>query len=201
MERISAIAEVGENIVKGLWEGIKNVGAWIKEKISGFFDGIVDGIKDFFGIESPSKLMRDQIGKNIALGVAEGIEDNGDAVSDAMQDMADTVADTEIPPPEIPEFDLPDYTPVRIPVTIEPELDSIDPEFSFDGVQRSLHMNGEQTVIMAVDPEMMAKLDQILGAVQDGKEILLDGDALVGGTAGKYNTAFGEMQVLSERSV
>lgn len=201
MERISAIAEVGENIVKGLWEGIKNVGAWIKEKISGFFDGIVDGIKDFFGIESPSKLMRDQIGKNIALGVAEGIEDNGDAVSDAMQDMADTVADTEITPPEIPEFDLPDYTPVRIPVTIEPELDSIEPEFSFDGVQRSLHMTSDQTVIMTVDPEMMAKLDQILGAVQDGKEILLDGDALVGGTAGKYNTAFGEMQVLSERSV
>lgn len=203
MERISAIAEVGENIVKGLWEGIKNVGAWIKEKISRFFDGIVDGIKDFFGIESPSKLMRDQIGKNIALGVAEGIEDNGDAVSDAMQDMADTVADTEITPPEIevPDFDLPDFAPVKIPVSVEPELDSIEPEFSFDGVQRSLHMTSEQTVIMAVDPEMMAKLDQILGAVQDGKEILLDGDALVGGTAGKYNTAFGEMQVLSERSV
>lgn len=202
-DRISAIADVGSRLIEGLWQGIKDMGAWIHDKIAGFFDGIVDGIKDFFGIESPSKLMRDQVGKNIALGVAEGIEDGENTVSDAMQDMADTVADTEITPPEIPEFDLPDYpdTPVKIPLTIEPELDGIDPEFSFDGVQRSLHMNGEQTVIMAVDPEMMEKLDQILSAVQNGKEILLDGDKLVGGTADRYNSAFGEMQVLSERSV
>lgn len=202
-DRISAIADVGSRLIEGLWQGIKDMGAWIHDKIAGFFDGVVDGIKDFFGIESPSKLMRDQVGKNIALGVAEGIEDGENTVSDAMQDMADTVADTEITPPEIPEFDLPDYpdTPVKIPLTIEPELDGIDPEFSFDGVQRSLHMNGEQTVIMAVDPEMMEKLDQILGAVQAGKEILLDGDKLVGGTADRYNSAFGEMQVLSERSV
>lgn len=201
----------GKDLIQNFIDGCKE--AW--NKWEHFWEGIGEDIYDFLHHSTPEKgplkdddewgadFMENFIGgaaskEDELIDTVEGIATD---VEDAMQDMADTVADTEITPPEIPEFGLPDYTPVRIPVTIEPELDGIDPEFSFDGVQRSLHMNGEQTVIMAVDPEMMAKLDQILGAVQAGKEILLDGDALVGGTVGKYNTAFGEMQVLSERSV
>lgn len=38
--------DIGENIVKGLWEGIKNMTGWIKDKISDFAGGIVDGMKD-----------------------------------------------------------------------------------------------------------------------------------------------------------
>ena len=86
---ISDMAEVGLDLVKGLWNGIKDAGAWILEKIKGFAGDIVDGIKGFFGIASPSKVFRDQIGKNLALGMAEGIEDNADAPLDAMSDLSD----------------------------------------------------------------------------------------------------------------
>ncbi|GHV25065.1 hypothetical protein FACS189465_2800 [Clostridia bacterium] len=77
---------IGEDLVKGLWNGIKNVKDWIMGKISGFVSTITDGIKGFFGISSPSKVMRDQVGKNLALGIGEGFSDEMKAVTEEMQD-------------------------------------------------------------------------------------------------------------------
>lgn len=150
-ERISAIADVGARLIEGLWQGISDMGAWIKSKISGFFDGIVDGIKDFFGIASPSKLMRDQIGKNIALGVAEGIEDNGDTVSDAMQDMAADVADTDFTPPDIPEMELPDVP--EIPpqeIRYESEVDAPEiPEIPVQHIEFDSNLDNLDTLLQS----------------------------------------------------
>ena len=191
-DRISAIADVGSRLIEGLWNGIKDMGAWIHDKIAGFFDGVVDGIKDFFGIQSPSRLMRDVIGKNLALGIADGITGNADAVDSALQDMADDIANTQISPPEIPAQ------------TVDMSADfgrGSEPDIALDRFTRSMQLTGTVTQVVMLDTGTMEKLDQILGAVQDGKEILLDGDKLVGGTADRYNSAFGEMQVLSERSV
>lgn len=64
--------DIGSDIVKGIWEGIKSMGRWIKGKVTGFFDDILGGAKDFLGIQSPSKLFSDVIGKNMALGIGEG---------------------------------------------------------------------------------------------------------------------------------
>lgn len=72
---------LGTDIVKGLWNGINDMAGWIGKKIKSFGDGVLSGIKDFFGIESPSKLMRDEVGKNLALGVGEGFERNIDGVN------------------------------------------------------------------------------------------------------------------------
>lgn len=71
---IPDIAKVGADIVRGLWEGIKGLGSWLGEKIKGFGNTIVSSFKNFFGIASPSKLMKKQIGENIAAGIGEGIE-------------------------------------------------------------------------------------------------------------------------------
>lgn len=72
---ISKIADVGGDMIKGLWEGIKNMGSWIGEKIKGFGKGVLDNLKSFFGIASPSKLMENVIGKNLALGIGVGFDD------------------------------------------------------------------------------------------------------------------------------
>lgn len=72
---LSDMADIGLNLIKGLWNGIKDAGAWLRDKISGFFGGVVDSIKDFFGIASPSKLMRDQVGKFIAQGIWVGFNE------------------------------------------------------------------------------------------------------------------------------
>lgn len=72
---VKDMGECGLNLIKGLWNGIKDAGAWLRDKISGFFGGVVDSIKDFFGIASPSKLMRDQVGKFIAQGIWVGFQE------------------------------------------------------------------------------------------------------------------------------
>ena len=56
---ISQIVQVGGNLIKGLWHGISDAGAWLWDKISGFFGNVVSSIKNFFGISSPSSLCRD----------------------------------------------------------------------------------------------------------------------------------------------
>ena len=68
----SNMADVGKNIVEGIWNGIKNAKDWLLDKIKSFAHTITDGIKDFFGIESPSKVMRDQVGKYMAQGIGVG---------------------------------------------------------------------------------------------------------------------------------
>ena len=73
---VANISEIGQNIVNGLWAGIEGMGAWIKEKVSGFFSGIVDNVKNLLGIHSPSTVFSD-VGVNIVNGVWEGIKAMG----------------------------------------------------------------------------------------------------------------------------
>lgn len=70
------MVSIGANVVKGLWNGIGNAKDWVLSKIKGFGDSILSGIKSFFGIHSPSKVMEKEVGKNLALGVAQGITKN-----------------------------------------------------------------------------------------------------------------------------
>ena len=74
VNKVADMASAGLDLIKGLWNGIKDAKQWLKNKISGFFDGVVDGIKDFFGIHSPSKLFF-EIGGYLDEGFIEGIDD------------------------------------------------------------------------------------------------------------------------------
>ncbi len=73
---IGDLVSVGADLIHGLWNGIASVKDWIISKVTGFGRSILDGLKSFFGIKSPSKVMEVQIGKNLALGVAKGITKN-----------------------------------------------------------------------------------------------------------------------------
>lgn len=83
---MSKVKEVGKNLIKGLWNGIKDMGSWIAGKIKGFGESVLGGIKDFFGINSPSKVMEEQVGQNLALGIGEGFEKNIGAVNKEITD-------------------------------------------------------------------------------------------------------------------
>lgn len=88
---VSKFFEIGVNLIKGLWDGIVSVGKWLWDKISGFFGGIVDGIKDFFGIHSPSTLFKNAIGKQLALGVGLGFTDE---MPNVIRDMENALPDS-----------------------------------------------------------------------------------------------------------
>ena len=82
--------DIGKNIVEGLWNGIKGMGSWIKDKIKDFSKGIVDGMKKALGIHSPSRVFKEAVGKNIALGIGEGFTDEMKNVTSDMQDAIPT---------------------------------------------------------------------------------------------------------------
>ncbi len=73
-ESVQKMKDIGVNMIEGIWNGILQMKDWINEKVSGFFGGIVDGVKDTLGIHSPSKVFA-EIGKFSALGVGEGFDD------------------------------------------------------------------------------------------------------------------------------
>lgn len=70
----SKVMSIGSDIVSGVWNGIKNAAGWFTDQVKGFFSGIVDGVKDALGIGSPSKVFRDEIGKWLPPGVAQGFK-------------------------------------------------------------------------------------------------------------------------------
>ena len=74
--RVDNFSDLGYNIIAGIWNGIDNATDWLIGQFSGFKDSVLGGLESLFGIASPSKLMRDQIGKNLALGIGEGFEEN-----------------------------------------------------------------------------------------------------------------------------
>lgn len=80
---------VGQDIVRGLWNGINDMTAWIAEKIQSFCSNALDAIKAFFGIQSPSRVMADEVGKNLALGIGKGFEDNISGVNDTITKAMD----------------------------------------------------------------------------------------------------------------
>lgn len=89
------IKSIGSNIVNGIWQGIKSMAGWLWDKVSGFFGGIVDGVKDFLGIASPSKVFA-EIGKFSAAGIGVGFDKEFASVADDVQKKMESLADNSI---------------------------------------------------------------------------------------------------------
>lgn len=81
-------ASLGKDIINGIVSGLKAAGGAIGNMLIGLAKNAFSGIKSFFKIGSPSKLMRDEIGRYIPEGVAVGIEANADSVYKAMDDLS-----------------------------------------------------------------------------------------------------------------
>lgn len=86
------MTSIGRDIVEGIWKGISGAGSWLKNQISGFANGVISGFKNAFKIHSPSRLMRDEIGKFLPEGIAVGIEANANSVYDSLDNLAVTSA-------------------------------------------------------------------------------------------------------------
>lgn len=67
------MAEIGSNIVSGIWNGISSGWDWLKDKVSSVAGSLLQGAKDALGIKSPSRLFRDLVGKMIPQGIGVGI--------------------------------------------------------------------------------------------------------------------------------
>ena len=93
---IPAIRTAGVNIIKGLWSGAASMVNWVVEKFKGLGKSILKGIKNALGIHSPSRVFRDEVGKNIVLGIADGITGNASIVDAAMNTINGKLTTTPI---------------------------------------------------------------------------------------------------------
>ncbi|MFB6816270.1 phage tail tape measure protein [Streptomyces sp. NPDC056347] len=78
----------GKDLVIGLWNGIVGMGGWLKDKLFSWAKSAIPGpIAKALGINSPSRLMRDEIGRWIPPGVVEGIDAEQSTLDARIQSM------------------------------------------------------------------------------------------------------------------
>lgn len=84
---------IGKDLVKGLWNGISDMTGWVIDKIQGFGESVLGGIKDFFGIHSPSKETY-WMGEMLDIGLGNAIADGTKKVVKKAKNMASAVMGT-----------------------------------------------------------------------------------------------------------
>lgn len=89
---IPQLGQAGWQLIQGLWNGISKAGSWLWNMVSGWAKNIINGIKSFFGIASPSKVFRDEIGVFLSRGVAVGITKGVPDVVSAAESMKDAAS-------------------------------------------------------------------------------------------------------------
>lgn len=83
-----SLLDLGGNVVAGIVQGITDAADWAWQQITGFFSGIIDGVKNFLGIHSPSTVFAG-IGENMAAGIGVGFDDAMKEVSKEINDSMD----------------------------------------------------------------------------------------------------------------
>ena len=88
---VKEFVTIGSNVVSGLWEGIKSKSAWLKNQVKNWCQNILDTVKEFFHIGSPSKLFADEVGAMLPAGMAIGIDKGAKKALDSMNSLSASV--------------------------------------------------------------------------------------------------------------
>lgn len=91
------IMEVGENVIRGLWEGMNNMTKWIGDNIKNFVNGVIRGFKDGFDEHSPSKIAF-KIGDFFTVGLGNGLVDKFDDVYADVQNFTEKISGINMMP-------------------------------------------------------------------------------------------------------
>ena len=154
------VASIGGQIVNGIANGIRGAAGAVVSALGGVVNQAVEHAKSMLGIHSPSRVMRDLIGKNIARGVAVGIEDETATAVSAVRAMSAQVVDAGNASMEIPPIEVQKAVAV---------MDSTTQESVFG----DSFMQGVQAITERLDL-IYAKLDEIKQAIQEDKEVRID---------------------------
>lgn len=169
------IASVGSQLVQGIWKGISASTTWIKNKIKGWVGDVTSFLKRLFGIESPSKLMADEIGRWLPPGIAAGVDRNAKIATNAMARLSDDMVDAA-----------------------EPDIGGLGFERSLTA-RRSNAVFGGATSMMD-GSAVLAALDRIYDRL-NRLQVVLDSGALVGGTIDMIDAGLATRQILRARGV
>ena len=161
---------MGRNIIQGLINGISGMVGNLYSSIRNALSGLVTKAKNALGINSPSRVFADEVGAGIPEGIAMGIEDHMDDPVEAVQEVNSGM------------------------------LKAAAKEVGGIQMERRITQTAAATVpTISLGGGVAEKLDRILTAIQEGKILTIDGNALVGATAGRYDVTLGKRRVLSAR--
>ena len=171
----SKMLSIGGDLVAGLWNGINDKFTWLKNQILGFANGVLDRIKDAFGIHSPAESRgtlktTDYVGEMLNEGLAAGLLDSLSTPLGAIKKVTADVLDAAAAGVNSAQLDRQIRTQ---------SLAQVAPSgLSFD---------------------LSGKLDRILTAIERGQVLMLDSEQLVGATAAKYDARLGQRRALAAR--
>lgn len=111
--------ELGKNIIGGIIQGVKNAAKNLATSVVDSAKGALTKTKDFLGIKSPSRVMRDQVGKMIGAGMAEGIKASAGKVDAAMQGINSSIT-TKVDTPKFSGVSSNVY--VSVPVNLDGKI-------------------------------------------------------------------------------
>ena len=161
---------MGRNIIQGLINGITGMLGSLYSSIKQGLSGLVNKAKNALGINSPSKVFADEVGAGIPEGIAMGIEDHMDDPVKAVQHVNSGM------------------------------LRAAGGEVGGIQLERRLTQTAAATVpTISLGGGVAEKLDRILVAIQEGKILTIDGNALVGATAGRFDSTLGQRRALAAR--
>ena len=88
--------ELGKQLIQGLWDGIKSMAGWLKEKLFGWFDGLIGDVKENQEIHSPSRkwarVLGKPMGQGVGVGAVEGLEDAERLIQREMDGMTASIS-------------------------------------------------------------------------------------------------------------
>ena len=214
---IQGFIDVGKNIINGLIEGIKSAWNAFTDFIGGLFGGVVDFVKGIFGINSPSTEFI-KIGSHIDEGFAKGIRDSASAVISSMDDMTSSAMDSALRVSEMMHDTLANTDGFATEIT--PVVDFSTPKDTSNWYSSSVagygkddawgsrssalasevtvqkNQNGKEPVD-STRADVVAAIDALsnrvvmMGESIENMQVVLDSKKLIGGIAGKMDSALG----------
>lgn len=178
----SNLNEVGKNLVEGIWQGISSSYEWIKNKIKDWVGNVTEFLKNLFGIKSPSRLFRDEIGVFLAQGIGEGITSD-DSAESSMRDKVKSimdVANTSVGSVSVGVDDLVAESPMqKYQLAFNGQMGSLN-----DGFERLISLIGSYL------PEI---------SENSRKELSVDGNRLVLGISRRMDSELGKLALAKGR--
>ena len=148
---------LGADILGGIADGLVQGLSAIWDTVTQVCDELWNGFKDFFGIHSPSRLMRDEIGRFLLPGVAVGVEDTTDETADeingSLKNLSNQIEIPEITNPEQSEIEI---NPPKISVSDSESLEFENPETELPKLPEQTEINLKSPKISISDPEPIA---------------------------------------------
>lgn len=142
--------QIGKDILKGIADGIMAGITAIDDAITSAGEEIANGFKDFFGIASPSKLMREKIGRFIPQGIAEGIENSKDYVNKAIEKVTKSAE-----------------KPIKLNTNIDTNV-STNAVTGFKAAKaKSSFVSGQKPIVININGIQYQNIEQLTTAIAD----------------------------------